>query len=79
MNNKLAVSINTSHEYYSKVYIPNKNSTVIVQGLDSLLWALAAAEMETVNEQNQRYFLEMRYQLSKILRILARELPEPEI
>lgn len=79
MNNKVAVGINTGHEYYSKVYLPNKNSSVIIQGLDSLLWALSEAEMETINEQNQRYFIEMRYQLSKILRILVRDLPDPEI
>jgi hypothetical protein len=77
MNNKLAVAINTGHDYYSRVYIPNKNSSVLIQGLDSLLWALSEAEMETVNEQNQRYFLEMRYHVSKILRILSRDLPEP--
>lgn len=79
IKNKVAVSINTGHPYYSKVYIPNKNSTVIVQGLDSLLWALSEAEMDTVNELNQKYFIEMRYQLSKILRILTTNLPEPEI
>jgi len=77
MNDKLAVAINQGHDYYSKVYIPNKNSGVIVQGLDSLLWALSEAEMETVNEQNQRYFIEMRYHVSKILRLLSIELPEP--
>jgi hypothetical protein len=77
MNNKVAVAINTGHDYYSKVYIPNKNSDVIIQGLDSLLWALSEAEMETINEQNQKYFLEMRYHLSKILRILVRDLPDP--
>ncbi|MDT8781115.1 MAG: ATP-binding protein [Candidatus Bathyarchaeota archaeon] len=77
MNNKLAVAINQGHDYYSKVYIPNKHSGVIVQGLDSLLWALSEAEMETVNEQNHRYFLEMRYHVSKILRLLSIELPDP--
>lgn len=78
MKNKVAVEINTGHEYYSKVYIPNKNSSVIIQGLDSLLWALSQAEMDTINLQNQKYFIELRYHLSKILRQLAAILPDPE-
>jgi 5-methylcytosine-specific restriction protein A len=43
-----AVHINTSHPYYAKVYVPNLNRSVTVQGMDSLLWALAVAELTTV-------------------------------
>jgi len=79
MNNNVAVCINTGHEYYAKVYVPNQDSSVVIQGLDSLLWALTEAEMETINEQNQRYFIELRYAVSKILRTLVKDMPDPVI
>lgn len=75
-NNK-AVRINTGHEYYSKVYLPNQKSGVTVQGLDSLLWALCEAEWGTMNDQTHQYFEEMRREVSRILRILVKDLPEP--
>lgn len=71
-----AVSINTGHEYYSKVYLPNSNSGTTIQGLDSLLWALCEAEVSTVNERTQRFFEEMRREVSRILRVLVEDLPE---
>lgn len=79
VENQIGVLINTAHDYYSKVYIPNKNSSVIIQGLDSLLWALAHSEIKTSNESVHRYMKELRYEVSKLLRILIRDLPEPVI
>ena len=32
-----AVQLNTSHPYYHKVYVPNLNRSVTLQGLDSLM------------------------------------------
>jgi hypothetical protein len=72
-----AVRINTGHPYYHKVYIPNKKSGVTVQGLDSLIWGLCAAELGNVSESNKRNFEEMRYEVSRILRRLVEDLPEP--
>jgi hypothetical protein len=74
-----AVRINTGHEYYAKVYVPNINDEVTVQGLDSLLWALCEAELGTVNENARSHFGELRYEVSKILRQLVAELPEPDL
>lgn len=73
-----AVRINSAHPYYHKVYVPNKKSGMTIQGLDSLMWALCAAELGNVSEQNKRNFEEMRYEVSKILRRLVEDLPEPE-
>ena len=73
-----AVRINTSHPYYHKVYIPNRLSGVMVQGLDSLLWAMCVAELGNVNETNKRSFEEMRYEVSRSLRRLVEDLPDPE-
>lgn len=72
-----AVRINTGHPYYHKVYVPNKNSGVTVQGLDSLIWGLCAAELGNVSESNKRNFEEMRYEVSRILRRLIEDLPDP--
>jgi hypothetical protein len=74
-----AVRINTGHPYYHKVYLPNQKSGVTIQGLDSLLWALCTAEMGNVNKENERNFEEMRYEVSRILRKLVEDMPEPEI
>lgn len=77
ISNNQAVRINTSHPYYHRIYIPNKKSGVTVQGLDSLMWGLCAAELGNVSESSQRNFEEMRYEVSRILRRLAEDLPEP--
>lgn len=77
INGNQAVRINTGHSYYQRVYIPNKRSGVTVQGLDSLMWGLCAAELGNVSESNRQNFEEMRYEVSRILRRLADDLPEP--
>jgi hypothetical protein len=73
-----AVQINTNHPYYHKVYIPNLMSGVTIQGMDSLLWALCIAELNTVSEATKNHFIELRYEVSKLLRRLVEDLPEPE-
>lgn len=77
INGNQAVRINTGHSYYQRVYIPNRRSGVTVQGLDSLMWGLCAAELGNVSESNRQNFEEMRYEVSRILRRLADDLPEP--
>lgn len=75
------VQINKGHNYYHKVYLPNildKDVPVgTIQGMDALLWALAIAELRTVNEQTKEHFNELRYEVSRILRKLVESLPEP--
>ena len=73
-----AVRINTGHPYYHKVYVPNLASGVTVQGMDSLLLTLCLAELGTVNEASKRHFTEMRYEVSRLLRRLVDDMPEPE-
>ena len=73
-----AVRINTSHPYYHKVYVPNLSRGVTVQGMDSLLWALCAAELSTISDTTAKHFEEMRFEVSRLLRKLVVDLPEPE-
>jgi hypothetical protein len=74
-----AVRINTSHPYYHKVYIPNLASGVTIQGMDSLLWALCVAELSTGNDKTAQHFEEMRFEVSRLLRKLVEDLPDPEL
>ncbi len=74
-----AVKINTSHPYYHKVYVPNLVSDVTVQGLDSLLWALIEAELGTINDATKTHFEELRFEVSRLLRKLVEDLPEPDL
>lgn len=74
-----AVRVNTGHPYYHKVYVPNLSSDVTVQGMDSLLWALVEAELGTINEATKNHFEELRFEVSRLLRKLVEDLPEPEL
>lgn len=72
-----AVQVNSSHPYYHKVYVPNLNRSVTMQGLDSLLWALSVAELSTVQDGTAAMFQDMRYEISRILEKLVESLPDP--
>ena len=79
IDGKKAVRINTSHPYYHKVYIPNLSSGVTIQGMDSLLWGLCVAELNTGNDRTAEHFKEMRFEVSRLLRGLVEDLPEPDL
>lgn len=74
-----AVKINTGHPYYNKVYVPNLSTDVTIQGMDALLWALTEAELGTINEETKDHFEELRFEVSRILRKLVEDLPEPDL
>jgi hypothetical protein len=74
-----AVLLNTSHPYYEKIYLPNLNRSVTVQGMDSLFWALAIAELSTIDQATIKHFRDMRFEVSKILRTLVESLPEADV
>jgi hypothetical protein len=76
-NKHQGVALNTGHQYYQKVYVPNLSSGVTVQGMDSLLWALGVAELKASNEATHRHFNDLRYEISRILRLLVEDLPDP--
>lgn len=74
-----AVRINTAHPYYHKVYVPNFDKSVIMQGMDSLMWALAVAELSSTTDKTANSFKDMRFEVSRILRKLVESLPEPNV
>lgn len=79
VDNNHAVSINQNHPYYSKVYAPNLNNSTLIIGMDSLLWALAEAELSTYNDEVKEQYEDMRIQVSRILKRLVSDLPDPDV
>ena len=73
-----AVQINVQHPYYHKVYVPNLVDTVLIQGMDSLFWALCVGELSSTTDKISENFRDMRFQVSYILRKLIEDLPEPK-
>lgn len=74
-----AVLINKNHPYYQKIYYPVLQQSVLVTGMDSLLWALAEAELSTFNEETQEVYEEVRIQVSRALKRLISDLPDPDV
>ena len=78
VDGKHAVAINNSHEFYKKVFGANIDNPSVIQGLDSLLWGLAEAELSTYNSYTLEQYEEMRNQVSRILKALVKDLPDPD-
>jgi len=72
-----AIKLNRNHPFYQKVYYPILAQNVMVTGIDSLLWALAEAENSVVNEATEEYYEDMRTSVSRQLKKLLADLPEP--
>ncbi len=73
-----AVLINREHDYYEKVYYPIIENSVMVTGMDALLWSLAEAELSTYNAETREHYEEMRIMVSRILKKLISDLPDAD-
>ncbi len=71
------VRVNTGHPYYHKVYLPNITEGVTIQGMDALLWGMSVAELNCVSDSTKATFAELRYEVSRNLRKLVEDMPEP--
>jgi len=71
-----AVALNTGHPFYAKAYLPNKANSPVIQALDYLLWALANAELNNINEATMDSFEEFRVEVSRNLKRLVADLPD---
>lgn len=78
-NGKQVVELNKGHDFYSKVYFPNKGNSIAIQGLDMIFWSLAITEANCAIPEYQRQFREFRYEVSRTLREIVESLPEPKI
>ena len=75
---KHAIELNTSHPYYQKVYLPVLNQSVMVTGMDALLWALSEAELATYSEETKEAYEDLRINVSQYLKKLVKDLPDPD-
>jgi len=76
--NRRAVAINSSHPFYDRVYLPSKQTEVVIQSFDRLIWAIALGEMSTTNERVKDFYEQLRIDVSRYLRKLSETLPESE-
>lgn len=70
------VILNENHEFYKRFYMSVEISPVFVQAMDSLFWALANSELNSISSVAKQNFEELRFCLSNTLRHLADELPD---
>jgi hypothetical protein len=78
VDGKHAVLLNGGHPFYQRFYLANAASPVAVQGANFLLWALCEAELYAVSTDEREHMAAVRREVSRILRELAKELPEVE-
>ncbi|MCO8095371.1 ATP-binding protein [Acinetobacter lwoffii] len=76
---RTGVRINRHHDFYQKIYLRAKNNGYSVQGMDLLLWALSAAEVNYTDEKLQLIFEDLREEVSSNLRKLLRDIDVPDI
>ena len=70
------VILNETHDFYEKFYKSDGISPILIQAMDSMFWALANAELNSLSDLSKSNFEELRVSLSNSLRCLARELPD---
>ena len=70
------VHINMQHDFYTKIY-SQMNSGLSVEGLDLLLWALAAAEHKNTDQELSNIWEDIRDEVSSNLRKLLRKVNLP--
>ena len=75
----VGVHINSQHDFYTKVYQSARKAGHAVEGMDLLLWALAAAEQNNINEDMIPIFEELRQDISGDLRKLLRNRDVPDL
>ena len=80
IGDKKAIQINRGHPFYLKVYLPSigENQST-VKGIDALLWSLGEAELSATHEPSRQHFEMLRFEVSRLLRILVKDLPDQEI
>jgi hypothetical protein len=72
------VSLGKSHPYFSKLYSVCRDNSEAIKALDMLLWSLSNAEYGEYSEKSKITLSNFRQEVSKSLRYLSLELPEPD-
>ena len=74
-----AVAINAGHPFYRRVYLANSTNGTAIQGINFLLWGLCQAEWAVVTEDEKEHMDAVRREVSRVVRVLANELPDVEV
>ncbi|WP_374163807.1 ATP-binding protein [Arcticibacter sp. MXS-1] len=75
-NNKHAVFLNESHEFYKRFYLAKQQNSALTLAMDSILWSLAEAELCVYSDSVKKNLEDLRISVSRSLRTLSEELPE---
>ena len=75
-NYSTGVHLNKQHDFYTKVYSQTKTG-ISIEGLDLLLWALAAAEHKNKDPELDNMWEDIREEVSSNLRKLLRSIDLP--
>ena len=73
-----AVRLNEHHDFYQKIYKRCQHSPHATQGMDFLIWTLAAAELNNTDNDMKKVFEDIREEVSGNLRKLLRDLEIPD-
>jgi hypothetical protein len=77
-NDGVVINLNKNHDFYKKIYLPLLNNSTGTTGLDLLLYAVTNAELMTSTDRVRAQFETMRFEMSKMLRIMVSEMDFPE-
>lgn len=70
--------LNEHHDFYMKIYKRCQNNPHATQGMDFLLWSLAAAELNNTDDDLKKVFEDIRDEVSGNLKKLLRDLEIPD-
>lgn len=73
-----AAHLNEYHDFYMKIYKRCQNNPHATQGMDFLIWSLAAAELNNTDDDLKKVFEDIRDEVSGNLRKLLRDLEIPD-
>jgi hypothetical protein len=80
LNDQLRPSarLNEHHDFYQKIYKRCQNNPHATQGMDFLIWTLAAAELNNTDDDLNKVFEDIREEVSGNLKKLLRDLEMPD-
>ena len=76
---QICALLNTNHDYYRKVIFPNHNNENFINYFDAIIWAFCNAELKTYSDSAKENYRELRVDISRSLRVLVEDFPEPKI
>jgi len=74
---RVGVRINKHHDFFQKIYLRAASLGDTVDGIDFLLWAFAAAELNNSDPELASVFEDLREEVSSNLRKLLKDTPAP--